>query len=289
MCQRAKVLMFTSLLMAVSCKDDPGGPGGGSPWLIQYPLEVGRQWDYNRVIIWDNIRILDSSSYTPLDTVMFSVCVNTTRTLMLPSDTTGSGDSVLVTEFRTVSGEPLSPESFDYYEQSAGALLLHGYIGASVTTPRYASWDLSCSLNGINFSSIHELTDFLLGRRDTEGEITREFPPLTALAYPLIPENSWTYRSEQNPFRLDKVVLSVKDSLIDHRLRRVTIIEWLWDLDRNGIWDDNITMKDYFSSQGLFRRVLDIKDILITGSSGPDPIAIADLKDDLAETASPTP
>jgi hypothetical protein len=113
---RVWFLILGSLLICLSCKDEPTAPGGGSgpSWLV-YPVNVGRQWDYDRTISWDNIRILDSAAYSPFytPTSMFSVNVSTTRTLMLASHANAQGDSVLVTEFRTVTDEPYYPESFE--------------------------------------------------------------------------------------------------------------------------------------------------------------------------------
>jgi len=271
------------LLLLMSCTNDqpPPGVSAVSPWLAAYPLAIGNRWDYDRTIAWDNIRIIDSSACTPFEPAAFLVSVSVTRTLKLPADEFGSGDSVLVTEFRTDPGEPLVGESFDYYEQSEEALLFHGYIGGSITTPRL--WSMfALSINGVRYSSMDDLYRALgLGRPASGGEITREYPPLTALAYPLQTGDTWTYRSDRDPFGIDKSVVSVRDSVIDRRVTRVTIVRWLYDLDKNGVWDENISVTDYFSADGLLRRTAELKDIGFTSSSSPDPVAYADVTDDL--------
>ena len=280
--QYGRFLIGFSGLILASCKEEPIAPGGGgSPWLTRYPVDIGRQWNYSRTLTVNNIRILDSTYVPPDTSVSYSVTVRATRILKLPVLPTGSSDSISVTEFSTVTDEPMIPESFDYYEQTPEELLVHGYIGGSNTTPKQAAGGFGLSVNGFHFLSVHDLTGALYGRRTLGDEIVREYPPLTALTYPLTPDSSWTYRPDQGPFRIDKVVLSVKDSLFGFVIRRVTILQWLYDFDQNGTWDDNVSVKDYFSTEGLLRRVVDLKDVHVTSSSGPDPIAIVDFKEDL--------
>ena len=71
---------------------------------------------------------------------------------------------------------------------------------------------------------------------------------------------------------------------VNGMLFRYFEVNWLYEFDNDGAWAENIQLVDLISDKGLVKRTLELKDIVITSSSTPDPIGLVDAKEELVVT-----
>jgi hypothetical protein len=82
--------------------------------------------------------------------------------------------------------------------------------------------------------------------------------------------SQWTYRSDYNPWRIDKTVIGRKTIYVDIGAFYCYHIKWLYDFNHDGRWDDDIWIDDYISDEGLIKREISFVDVIFTDESGND-------------------
>lgn len=272
--------IFGTCCCILSCEETSTVSGSGTAPPL-YPMAVGNHWEYEQTAYWHNIRVIDSSAYTPADTFRSDHSVRVLRMLYLPSGMVAGGDSVLVSELRTQSTTEFAVESFRYYESTSDQLLIHGYDGsAGFVTPRVEPENISFVFNGCIYGSLSDLLSPLgIAPRGRSGDLIREIPPLTVLSYPLTVGKQWTYRDDGQPLRIDKLVEAPLDTVLNGLPERLTVVRWLYDINHDGEWDEDISIFDFYGRAGLTIRVLELKNVGFTSSQSPDPFAYADMCD----------
>lgn len=264
-----------------------GGNGGSS--ITSYPMQIGNRWTYDRFAHTYHFRPIDSTYQFHPDSFSSTITVDVTRKLLVPRVPETTTDSILVTEFRSVESGLSSP-SYNYYTQPSGSLLLQGYVPGSLIHPKPAGTLYSYHINDLSFRSVQELMHFLeepLFSSEAVNSITREYPPLLSIVYPLTTGDQWTFRPQGRPWRIDKRTGALRWDL-QQRLWYYEV-RWLYDLNGDGVWDDNITVIDRISAKGLLGRTLNILDIIITSSSGPEIVGYVDMRDEYTVTSIAAP
>jgi len=273
------------LLAFSGCQDSftDLGEESRSDRVVSYPLQLGNRWVYERIAYFHNIRMNDSSFAIPRDTIRSSITVEVIGYTQLPRQPQTSGDSIAVTVLRLMESEiapiPRSLQGFQYMTQDRIALYLHGYVAAGTPAlPKRNQSPIQFAFHGRTFSSIQELFFF-----KAEGPVhpqvdslVREFPPLTALQFPLAEGNRWTFRPIGRPWRIDKQVGSVHPDTAAGKQISDFDVRWLYDINGDGMWDDDIRLVDQISNQGLVRRSIDLTNVGITNTVDPDPVGLAD-------------
>jgi hypothetical protein len=284
----AKTLIRFSVIVLIAfsgCQDSftDLGEDSRSDRVVSYPLQLGNRWVYERIAYFHNIRMNDSSSAIPRDTIRSSIIVEVIGYTQLPRQPQTPGDLIPVTVLRQMESEiapiPHSLQGFQYMTQDSSALYLHGYIAAGTPAlPKGNRSPIEFAFHGRIFSSIQEVFIF-----KAEGPVhpqvdslIREFPPLTALQFPLAEGNSWTFRPIGRPWRIDKQVGSVhRDNVIGKQISDFDV-RWLYDMNGDGKWDDDIRLVDQISNQGLMRRTIELTNVGITNMVDPNPVGLAD-------------
>ena len=245
-----------------SCSEQSTQIRNGIPPLpiSSYPMQIGNTWIYSKVAGTFNFRPLDSTAtYTP-DTVYGSGTVQVVGHARLPATLPPSADSIETTVFKTVeteSGYPDTIISHRYFSADSSGLYLHGYSGGGLYGPTAREGFAQYSFHGITSSSIRGLVDaFLLEANYLEADtIIREIPPLKTIQYPLTTGDQWTFRPADRPFRIDKLVGQEKYGSVNGMLFRYFEVNWLYDLNNDGVWDENIQLIDLISDKGLVYRM----------------------------------
>ena len=62
-------------------------------------------------------------------------------------------------------------------------------------------------------------------------------------------------------------------------------VQWLIDLNGNGAFDDNVELHDFIADQGLIRRSILMRDLVITSEDSPDSFGLYDFREDLRLTS----
>ncbi len=256
------LLLFSTTLPGCEEFSSIWNGGNGTSSITAYPISVGSEWAYNRALYSDNFRPIDSTYQFEHFSFSSSVTVRATKQILLPRNPGTMTDLILATEFRSIESAPLRP-SYHYYTQSGGLLLLHGYIPSSLVFPRPINTSPAYCFANTTFRSLHEIMQFLEGPISTTivDSITREYPPLSSIKYPLATGDQWTFRPRGRPWRIDK---RTGDSRWDPQLQlQYFEVRWVYDLNDDGSWDNNIFIVDRISARGLIRRAVTLLDILV--------------------------
>jgi len=257
----------------------PGWGGSGGGRISSYPMRAGNQWVYQRIAFQYNFRPIDTTYHFQHDTLRSLNTVDVLGTVRLPRVPGVAGDSITTTVFRAQESPSTITPGFTFYTSSGAGLYMHGYDGSSLIHPRPEPHNVLLMLNGQGFHSVRALVDYILEPLKTAMPvIQREYPPLLSIKYPLTSGDQWTFRPAGRPWRIDKQTGPARRHFgLGVRYHEV---RWLYDINNDGVWDDGISILDWVSEKGLIRRFIDLRNVILTGSQGPDPIGYVDVFDE---------
>ena len=95
-----------------------------------------------------------------------------------------------------------------------------------------------------------------------------EDPPVRTFRYPLQIGSNWIYRSGDKFWRIEKKV--VGKEVIEHPLGNFHcyLINWLYDINKDGQWDEDVQFTEALSKKGLIYRKLNLYNIEVIGETG---------------------
>ena len=103
-----------------------------------------------------------------------------------------------------------------------------------------------------------------------------ENPPVKILEYPLETSNEWIFRPASYGITISKRMVGKEIIRLSSRVFLCNKIEWLYDLDRNNQWDEDISVIDFIADEGLIKRTMFIKDAVISTTEFPEGSGYAD-------------
>jgi hypothetical protein len=238
-----------------------------------YPLTAGNSWDYSRE--WNLYFYPDSTVEDPVyeDTLTISADVSVTIT-----GEVSLNDTLDVVEFRTsetVHGETEPFIGLQYYNNNKDGLYIYAYKSVgSIILPKIRQAQ-SIVFKGMNFEDFHHLSNFVQqltpNTRVISDSLQYENPPVKSLQYPLEIDAQWIFREDNNLWRIGKKVIDRKNVELDIGTFDCYEVKWLYDLDQDEIWDEDIWITDLISTKGLIQRkvsVLRIEEATINGATG---------------------
>ena len=279
------------VILLAGCTKSSTGPGSGIDLVTGYPTGVGSTWSYQHTNTMDNFRpSYPGATYTP-DTSVGIITVTVTKSVRLASGSGVAGDSSTTFEFQQTEHlmPPISVASvgYQYFASDSKGLYLHGYRGGGgLSLPRAVPDGPQLVINGIHFRSVRELIDAILLPPESPNadSIVRQIPPLLTLQFPLIIGDSWIYRRTGNPWGIEKRVLSDTALAVSGASYHCYVVRWIFDMDNNGVPDQNIWIDDFIAQEGLLRRTITVKDITIATSENPEGIGVIDSRSDYIGT-----
>jgi hypothetical protein len=228
---------------------------------VTFPLIVGDSWTYAERYLATNFDPPEAES------LFADTTIGAGTTTISGLDTLS--DSIETYVFRTAWNRGLENGEFDAYRNNASDGLFTYAVSDNriwVGPPKVAARrSMGFLFRGRRFASLDELSRAFIPAAymaPAKGADTLlyENPPVRDLAYPLWVGRQWAYR----------VAVPGQSIAIDHRvvgIETVTVpagvftcvkIGWLWDLDSDGSWDDDIEGYDYLFAGGLAKRVFRI-------------------------------
>jgi hypothetical protein len=280
----SSILVTIAFLMFQGCEQliSVFWGGGQQGPITSYPLEIGNTWHYSRHMFGQNFRPLIPGAVDPGIDLWLSYEVHVNRRINIPRVPSGIADSIRVTELRHIEREGTrNLLAYLYLRQEPDGLYRHGYTGSTLGGPRPASTnELRYVLRGSTFESPFALVEFLT--RDIPGDLVdsliREYPPLKAVHYPLQYGDRWVFRGS-GFVRIDKQTGPMMRTSVLGKPVRYHEVQWFYDLENNGTWDDDLTMIDEISDKGMIGRELIARDILVTDPIHPEGIGWLDIVD----------
>lgn len=255
-------LAVGSVLIATGCDSDrPNKP------VDSYPMTIGTTWDYSGVIFTINVES-DSTAPINADTTHFESTVEIVRVATL-------FDSVQTYVFHgTLVQESQSTFHADhYYNVLEDGLYYYAYTRPpnSRAMPKLIS-SRPFVFQGRRFGSVREVFAAfstpvrIAGQHD--DTLTYENPPLRSLAYPLKVGSEWTYRNPSEPWHIAKRVTAFGATDVPAGSFQCYTVQWLLDVDGDGVWDGDIDLFDSISDIGLVKRSMFIRGIIRMNEMG---------------------
>jgi hypothetical protein len=167
-----------------------------------------------------------------------------------------------------------------YYSNESDGLYLYGYTGLGLIVPKITS--ITVQFKGKYYQNINHLisrlsTDHLFSLMPQSDSIYLEIPPVKILPYPIKIGEFWGFR-EVDGFRIAKTISGREMVSVPAGVFDAYQVRFLYDLDEDGEWDENISIVDDYAAAGLIRRFFIIKDARFIDEFG-NVIAIVDLWD----------
>lgn len=230
-----------------------------------FPLQVGNYWHYKRNFQISNVRP-DSLKEEFEEVYQSEIDADITRNVTLSNGKQG-------VEYFSVENDSLNIyTSFNFYANRADGMYLLGYRGSGSMAQPKAESEYRFRINGLSFSNIPAMLSFLKNSVpfaiQKPDSIYLEDPEPLILSYPLKFPASWTFRSNGNPFRIDKEVIGEETIQTVAGDFSCYSILWKYDLDNDGNWDENISILDHIGAEGLIKRELTITDMVASDEFG---------------------
>jgi hypothetical protein len=134
--------------------------------------------------------------------------------------------------------------------------------------------------NGKTFSNIDELKLYLTipisHSKNPIDSLNHEIPPLLYLKYPLETGSVWTYRNMEEPFQIEKKIVTFENVTVPAGSFYCYKIQWIYTQPGLG---DSVLHYDYISEKGLVKTSYIVKDILLIAQDG-DTLGVYEIKDE---------
>lgn len=255
------IILSFSLLVFLSCIGEPTPVQETSP-LTQYPLSIGNSWEYQRIAQFTNFRP-DSIRNRVRDTLDFTR-INVTIPGMKELQ---SNKTAFILQEKSMISPVTGIGSESYYTQDSYGLYLDAQMGKSIVLPKNANTKIR--FMELHFRDINGLLTKLhipqhVTAATSSDSIKLYNPPLKVLLYPLAPGKLWLYRAGDIPFQITKKIDNRETVTIRAGNFTADVVRLLYDLDNDGVWDPEIDIRDYYSSPGLIKRSILIRDLVVT-------------------------
>jgi len=238
---------------------------------LTYPVMVGNRWLYDQAAWYENIQ---PSSLVPRfgDTTRATVSEEVAEFL-------GGIDGPDLYRFHHTYVPPRDRSEGDaYYEVREDGLYQSWESGVNLGVIPKQSGTVRYIFGGRSFGSTEELFSFLEtglvgpGPTLSTDQLTRQ-----ALQYPLKVGAQWTYlHPTEYSYQIDRKVIDWQRIEIGEAAYDCFVIQSLYDLDGDGLWEDNIEFYDYIAAQGLVKRRFVIYGIRFADWSRANGIGTAD-------------
>ncbi|MEA3500994.1 MAG: hypothetical protein U9R41_08280 [Candidatus Marinimicrobia bacterium] len=261
------ILLGVFLLSIYSCF----GPEDENNESFEYPLSIGNTWEYTHS--WNMYSYSDTAiiQHQYEDTSTFSSGVSVKVTKKVTLENLVEAIEVVGVD-SSITGINSMSTAINYYKNNNDGLFEYAYkSGGSIILLKKQS-EGSIVFKGLKFKNYKQLSDFIQqaipNQRVFSDSIIYEDPPLKILQYPIEIGDQWIFRQDNDPWRLDKKVIDKKDVELNVGTFECYEIKWLYDMDHDGEWDDDICVSDLISKQGLIQRIITINGIENTTVSG---------------------
>lgn len=254
------VLVITGLTVN-SCLKDKGEE------QFVFPLQTGNSWDY-----------IHTQKYTKANSDSASVLMpnaDSTTVHMFIAGTKSFGDSALTYELRSLEQTEFAyHKGLTYYRQLKTGLYSFAYkVGAGGGILPKKNRPRTVRFQGKNYSSVHALSDAIFNQRvyakTSSDSVIIQNPAPLVYKYPFKTGGHWTF-IENEDFMIAKIVSRKEVLELESGIFSCYKIDWLYDWDDNGEWDDDISLSDYVSKEGLVRRVLILRGMKFTDQQGQE-------------------
>lgn len=258
-----------------SCSDSPFG----LDTMDNYPLGEGNVWEYETKIELSNFR-----PSTPGQTYKETVYVYSGRVESRGIHIFNNG----VETYSLLSSEEIENRlrpSFKFYIKTPDALYLYGYSGSSLIAPK-TNASTKLIFHGKIFHNFQSLIDFVEQKVNNYSDsIYTENPPPKVYQYPFFVGSKWIFRDYDKPFLIEKEIVDRKLIQTPAGNFDAYAIRWYYDMDNNGKYDPDIIVTEYLHAVGLVKKVITVKDLIVTSIENPEGFGYIDFTQNIVLTS----
>ena len=252
---RCVIILFAALSIGVSGCDKPVDPKVKS---FIYPLAMGNQW------VYDYQTITDYRGKKPNDTLTFSIAAT-----VVGVDTILPGIySYTVDATSTLPEWPTPPPENRYVNLPDGMYLQSSEIGAGLELPKQHAGGPAVMFRGRQFRGIQSLIASLVGPFDmASGGRSAWYDPLPLiLPYPQHLGQRWACSppGDDQTLRLDKQITGRETAKNSVGSFDCLLIHWIYDPPL-----EDIDLVDFISAEGLIRRRVEVRNLIMTDYEHP--------------------
>lgn len=270
-----KIFILFCAVAALSCSDDSVNSNNIPPAdeNFKYPYRTNALWYYTTRNFVTNLRPDSLNVYFSTDT------------------TTGYGGAQFVKD-SVVNGDTLkllrnshsTPQhghtTLEYYKQTDTGLVRLAYYSEGTNFGPYRPLNNNIKLHfaGKNFSSTDELLEFHNADMSADDTVlVFDDPPVLTIKYPIAENSEWNFVI-YGTTRITKKYDGFENVTVPAGTYHCAKIRRLWYYN-SPTPDPRSISYDYFSKEGMMKRDLIIKDIIVSNSQG-QPIGLIDVKEE---------
>ena len=251
------IFFFTAL---ISCKKDSDTAS------FTFPLQTGNYWEYIRIIKFTEPGSDSLSSFIPLcDTASVTMQITAQRTF---ADTARTYEFVAV-----LYNDNSHYQSTTFYHPRKNGLYRYAYKNAGAPVFPKQNQAISIRFRGKAYNSVSSLfrvlecqSPFAKTGRDS---LIIEIPAPRVYKYPFKTGEQWTF-IDKDDIRIAKQVSGKEKLELDCGTFSCYTVDWFYDFDNDGTWDEDITLTDYVNNKGLIYRKLAVYGIVFTDIHGEE-------------------
>jgi len=280
-------LFFLIILFSTNCNDNDSPVEPKDEQFI-YPLEVGNKWTYAHELYWFNYR-LDSADYDTLNDFYSYSSIDIAE--IVRNEIISDSIETFVLRSTEIADDTTSFDygyTENYINNREDGLYRYAYSnpGAAGFVVPKRSHNQQILFNGKYFNNTNEIIQFykntIMANYYVQSDTLRMHkPPILTIKYPLEEQESgWIYSPSESLFEVSKKYIGRETIILPLGEFNCYKLQWLYDFDNNGEWDDNIQFFDYITEKGLVKRTLLAKDLEILSSESPEPVGYFDEMDE---------
>ena len=219
-----------------------------------FPMAVGNIWEYRQEI--SLFTYTDTSgSRQNLDTLVITNPVTATVAGIHIFGDTLSTYEFLVRYFS--NGIEFISTTFYQFTPNELNIIAYRSTGGGLVYPKQPAGK-QILFKGRYYRSREELSEILqrgaVFAKSSSDSIYMEHPPVKSLEFPFTIGSRWIYQDTSSAFFIER---EVKDQItlnLDSTSFRCYQIRTFYDIDSDGVWDEDVGITDYFAREGLVRR-----------------------------------
>lgn len=222
---------------------------------FHYPLRIGSAWSYQVRDFYTDIE-LDDSLIQPLYDQQYRSEIVVDSFGILPEN---GKPAYRITE--SLYGDIIYPtDMHSWFNNEPSGFYNYAYDGAGggAATPRKLAPG-SIKVADTRIAAIMGMSPSLFARPTLSDEYT--FEPVRSLAYPMRVGIQWVFMEDGPLGTIQKRVTDLQRVQIGDKLLFCWVVKWLYDPNSLDFADD-IDLLDYYSTVGLVKRSVTIRDVL---------------------------
>lgn len=254
-------VLASTFFMLNSCDKILDGPD------FTFPLQVGNSWEYTRIHRHTKVDSDSLSSFFSLsDTSNVTMRIKGTKTFADTAETYEFVSELVHDNIHFISST--------FYRPLRTGLYRYAYLatGGATIFPKQGQTG-TILFQGKTYAGVFALSQALLSgsvySKTRSDSLNIENPAPLVYKYPFKVGDQWTF-IRNNDFYMAKRVSGKGKLELESGVFSCYKIEWLYDWDEDGDWDDDISFIDYVSKEGLIFRKLSFFGIVYTNQNGEE-------------------